>query len=224
MIKKISLISIMIGLFLTTAAFTWPWEKKEEPIQTAEPTLKKEEKKMVGKVEVKKDETAAQVEPVFRRPTDDIPEILPAKGPVQKIQTAPVIPPVKKVAVTPKAVPKLSTDPVVVKTDLRKIVQFNKIRQAELRQQMATVNQTMQKARIYNKILTNMYPTAIGKNIAAQAVDHEKVRLLHKEVKRLDMAGVSAVPSVNAVKEAKVSADQAKRAGVLPIGKNTAKT
>jgi hypothetical protein len=219
--KKISLIVVLAGLLMITAAFTWPWEPKEEAVKEAKPAKTVEKK--VSKAEVEKKEKApTKVQPTIVR-AEALPMKPPAKNVVRPTQAL-ITPKAQKMAVIPKSKAKLSTDPAVVKSELLKIMEFNKVRQAELKQQMITLNQTLQKAQVYNKILTNMYPTAAGRNIAAKAVNQEKVRVLHKEVKALEVGDPRTIPAVKVATTASTQARQAKRAGVLPIGKNAAKT
>ena len=79
----------------------------------------------------------------------------------------------------------------------------------------------MKRAQLYNRILNNMYPTTTGKNIAAKAVDQEKIRLIHQEVKRLGIESIASVPALKVAYNAKEIAERSKSAAYMPVGLNT---
>ncbi len=146
----------------------------EEPSKIEKPTGIYEEPAVLKKINA--DQRAGRVKPA---------------GALQKIDAPRAV---RTKASTAPNRAKFSSNPAVVRSEIQKIIRYNTKMQAELRRQMGAVNENLRKAKVYNKVLTNMYPTAVGKNIAVKAVNQERIRVIHKEVKGL--AKVPKTPEI----------------------------
>jgi hypothetical protein len=207
-ILKISILSLFLTVFLTPTAFSWPWDKKEEaPAKATKPAeeITRTETPAVApaKAEDKRGEEDSE-EPVpfeLRRP---VPPPLPMLKPIKPSQT------------------QLSSDVSAVQDELRQVIKFNRSREQELHHQMDALRETLEKARLYNQILTQIKPPVPQSNIATQAVDQEKIRLIHEQVKKMTPVHPAAA-QVQAIPQVPTSALKAREAGVLPIRENAPK-
>jgi len=215
--KKISGFFLIGCLFLITSAFTWPWEKEKETPQAEE------------QVEIKEEEA---VKPVFTRPAEPprseyiFTKIEPG------VTTAAIPTPPRpedtfteaKRGVTTGALPPatrpevLSTQPSVVRDELNRVMQANKIRQAQLEQQMEQVKEVRERTGIYNRMLATV-ATRKPRSVSAQAVSQERVRVLHEQIRSLSVAQTGKIPALESAAQAKDVAAQASQSGRLPIGK-----
>jgi len=193
--KKISGFFLIGCLFLITSAFTWPWEKEKETPQAAE------------QLEIKEEEA---VKPVLTRPAlpprpEDVFTEMEGEVITAAIPTAP----------RPKA---LSTQPAVVRDELNRVMQANKIRQVQLEQQMEQVREVRERTGIYNRMLATV-ATRKPRSVSAQAVSQERVRVLHEQIRMLSVAQVGKIPALESAAQARDVAAQASQSGRLPIGK-----
>jgi hypothetical protein len=99
------------------------------------------------------------------------------------------------------------------------LIQLQDARQKELERQMQTIKTSLERAKIYNRILTNMQPQRkAAVSPALQAVNQEKIRLMHAEAGKL----AAALPAKPASRAAS-SAIQAKQAAqIIPSAKTSA--
>jgi len=193
--KKISGFFLIGCLFLITSAFTWPWEKEKETPQAAE------------QLEIKEEEAA---KPVLTRPAqpprpEDVFTEMEGEVVTAAIPTAP----------RPKA---LSIQPAVVRDELNRVMQANKIRQAQLEQQMEQVREVRERTGIYNRMLATV-ATRKPRSVSAQAVSQERVRVLHEQIRTLSVAQAGKIPALESAAQVRDVAAQASQSGRLPIGK-----
>jgi len=225
------LLTVLISTFLV--AFSWPWEGEDEPtVSSPKKVVSPQPKPPVETI--KEYGTGSEAGPVESpTPVAAAPEI--ALNPnLQK--TTRLLTQVKKAGtqvkpqpVASSPVPKLVTtqrmpvavpDPSIVSSEIQQVIQLNKKRQMELTRQIRVLNETTKRAKLYNKILNNMYPTSVTRNLAVRAVTQEKVRLIHQEVKKLGAISIQTVPTIYSANQAKAIAIRSSQVGLLPIGLN----
>jgi len=196
-VKKVLSLFLVFLVSAILAAFSWPWEKEEGSFPTSQeaaPVKQEMREEPAAREEVEKAPTEAKLRPTTSRPV-----------------AMPIVAP---------HIRALIPDPSVVSSQIQQVIQLNKKRQMELVRQMKVLNETAKRAKLYNKILRNMYPVSATHNLAARAVTQEKVRLIHQEVKKLGAISVQTVPTVSSANQAKAIAERSSQAGLLPIGIN----
>jgi len=223
------LLTVLISTFLV--AFSWPWEEEDKPtISSPKKVVSPQPKPPVEKT--KEEGTASEASPVESpAPAETAPEIAlnpnlqkttrlltQVKKAGTQIKPQPVtLPPVSR-PVTAQRMPVAVPDPSIVSSEIQQVIQLNKKRQMELTRQIRVLNETTKRAKLYNKILNNMYPTSVTRNLAVRAVTQEKVRLIHQEIKKLGAISVQTVPIIHSANQAKAIAIRSSQAGLLPIG------
>jgi len=191
--KKFILYSVVIVMSLPMAAFDWPWEKekKEEKIQ---PILRG---------------TQVGVDPTPRNLESFPPPVRPVRVPA-----IPIPIPRSSAGGMPVA------NPRVVSKEIQDVIRLNQKRKQELASQMEKLNETTKRAQLYNRILNNMYPAGAGRNIAARAVNQEKIRLIHHEIKKLGKESASHVPALNTAYQAQALAERSTASSYMPFSVN----
>jgi len=216
-------LSVLIIAVLSLCAWSWPGSKKTTtteknvPKASAQVTATSSASAQAPKEILPAEESTKSGEPAPGRPVVSLP-------PLQKTPAPPAIHPAS-VSPLPSKPP---LEPLAVQKELNQVMELQTRRQKELEAQMKAVQTTLERAKIYNRILNTMHPvTPIlpGKSVTAAAVNQEKIRLIHEEVRRM----VPPIPSVTpAVRSAQAAGRQVKQARKpafeLPIGKNAPQT
>lgn len=220
-------------LILLLSAFTWPWEKEKEEIP-------QKETEITAPVAASEEKAGPKtIIETLPPPVSDIPLAIKTtelvSAPVAVVETVPNIRKISKTDVPavsavssqlPKPIPapRLSTNVIVVQDEIRQVIQLNRQRQMALQRQMKLLNERVQKAKIYNKILSNMYPLPSSARVSARAVNQQKIRLIHQEIKTLAGPADKVIRTVRAAQQSQKVAAAAKKASVLPIGPNAPKS
>ena len=193
--KKISGFFLIGCLFLITSAFTWPWEKEKEPVMDEPPRAEEQVELKRGEAVMTPIPPAAISRPVKLSPMGE------KMSEIERMTAAPA-------ALTASRPEVLSTQPSVVRDELNRVMQANKIRQAQLEQQMEQVKEVRERTGIYNRMLATV-ATRKPRSVSAQAVSQERVRVLHEQIRSLSVAQTGKIPALESAAQAKDVAAQA---------------
>ncbi len=208
--RNIVRLSVIALILFITSAWTWPWEEKAKT-PASQPAASQTSAAVTPAESLKEIKDVSEKKEVV-----EVPKPLDISPVMLSVSTASVS--VSKTVVVPRVDPVIAPDQV--RTELKKVMEMQKQRQKELGVQMQTLRITLGRAKTYNKILNNMYPTLPGGSVTARAVNQEKIRLIHEEVKKM----APALPISPALRSAQIASRQASQARssafVLPIGKH----